>query len=104
MYCTFCVCYIQSKIAFSEIRISGVFQDLRLGNTSTVICSVPSLMKDNSAISWLSQDGSTVSNNSVLYLQGNHTINKRMFTCFVNSTQLYSLGSKNITVTVKSWP
>ena len=86
---------------FSEIRMTGVFHNLRLGNTSSVICSVPSL-QDSSAISWLSQDGSIVSNTEVLYLKGNYSIDEKMFTCFVNSTELYSSGSKNITVTVKS--
>ena len=98
-----CVYITQSctLIYFIVIRIDGVYQDLRLGNTSTVTCSVPSL-EDNSAISWLSWDGSTVNNTTVLYLEGNYTINRKMFTCAVNSTQLYSSGSRNITVTVKS--
>ena len=93
--------YTITLIYFIVIRINGVYQDLRLGNMSTVTCNVPSL-EDSNAISWLSQDGSTVNNTNVLYLEGNYTINRKMFTCAVNSTELYSSGSKNITVTVKS--
>ena len=93
--------YTITLIYFIVIRINGVYQDLRLGSMSTVTCNVPSL-EDNSAIRWLSQDGSTVINTGVLNLIGNHAFNERMFTCSVNSAQLYSSGNKNITVTVKS--
>ena len=88
------------NIKFTEIVITGQYQQIQLGNTSTVTCSVPQLM--NSNIKWISHDGAVVSSSGVLMLFGDHTIVGRIFRCVVNSTQLYSPGERNITVTVKS--
>ena len=88
------------NIKFTEIVITGQYQQFQLGSTSTVTCSVPQLM--NSNIKWLSHDGSAVSSSSVLMLFGNHTIDGKIFRCVVNSTQAHSPGESNITVTVKS--
>ena len=87
---------------FTEIVITGQYQQIQLGSTSTVTCSVPQLM--NSNIKWISHDGAVVSSSGVLILFGDHTIDGRIFRCVVNSTQLYSPGERNITVTVKSKP
>ena len=88
------------NIKFTEIIITGQYQQIQLGNTSTVTCSVPQLM--NSNIKWISHDGAVVSSSSVLMLFGNHTIDGRIFRCVVTSTQLYSSGERNITVLIKS--
>ena len=78
----------------------GQFQNLQLGSTSTINCSVSLLM--NSVINWLSHDGSVVSSSGALILQSvNYTINGRMFTCSVNSPQLTNSINETITVTVQ---
>ena len=89
-------------VIFIEISISGQYETIQLGNTSTVTCSVPQLM--NSNIKWMSYDGAVVSSSGVLMLFGNHTIDGRIFRCVVTSTQLYSPGERNITATVNSKP
>ena len=85
---------------FIEIVITGQYQQIQLGNTSTVTCGVPELMNTN--IKWISHDGAVVSSSGVLMLFGNHTIDGRTFRCVVNSTQAHSPGESNITVTVTS--
>ena len=87
---------------FTEIVITGQYQQIQLGSTSTVTCSVPELM--NSNIKWISHDGAVVSSSGVLMLFGDHTIDGRIFRCVVTSTQVHSSGKKGITVTVKSKP
>ena len=82
------------------MNITGQFQNLQLGSTSTISCSVPQLM--NSVINWLSHSGAVVSSSGVLMLFGNHSINGRIFRCVVNSSQLHSTGESNIIITVKS--
>ena len=65
-----------------------------------ITCSIADLSAPT--IKWLYQNGSVVSNSHVLTLEAvNYTHNGRVFTCLVNSSQLYSPGKKNITVTVK---
>ena len=49
---------------FTEIVITGQYQQIQLGNTSTVTCSVPELM--NTTIRWISHDGAVVSSSGVL--------------------------------------
>ena len=85
---------------FTEIIITGQYQQIQLGNTSIVTCSVPQLM--NTDIKWISHDGAVVSSSGVLMLFGDHTIDGRIFRCVVNSTQAHSPGESNITVTVTS--
>ena len=88
-------------VIFTEIVITGQYdQQIQLGSTSTITCSVPELM--NSNIKWISHDGAVVSSSGVLMLFGDHTIDGRTFRCVVNSTQLYSPGERNITVIIKS--
>ena len=94
----FCLLYV-SELSI-EIVTSGQYQQIQLGNTSTVTCSVPELMISN--IKWISHDGAVVSSSGVLMLFGDHTIDGRIFRCVVNSTQAHSPGESNITVTVKS--
>ena len=95
MFCLLCV----SELSI-EIVTSGQYQQIQLGNTSTVTCSVSELMISN--IKLLSHDGAVVSSSSVLMLFGNHTVDGKIFRCVVNSTQAHSPGESNITVTVKS--
>ena len=85
---------------FTELVITGQYQQIQLGSTSTVTCSVPELM--NSNIKWISHDGEVVSSSGVLMLFGDHTIDGRIFRCVVKSTQAHSPGESNITVTVMS--
>ena len=85
---------------FTEIVITGQYQQIQLGSTSIVTCSVPQLMNTN--IKWISHDGAVVSSSGVLMLFGDLTIDGRIFRCVVNSTQLYSPGERNITVIIKS--
>ena len=84
----------------TEIGITGQYQQIQLGSTSAVTCSVPQLV--NSNIKWISHNGAVVSSSGALMLFGNHSINERIFRCVVNSSQLHSSGERNITVTVKS--
>ena len=84
------------------IVITGQYQQIQLGNTSTVTCSVPQLM--NTTIKWVPYDGAVVSSSGVLMLFGDHTIDGKIFRCVVTSTQVHSSGEKGITVTVKSKP
>ena len=88
------------NIKFTEIVITGQYQQIQLGSTSTVTCSVSQLMNTN--IKWISHDGAVVSSSGVLMLFGNHTIDGRIFRCVVNSPQLYSPGERNVTVIIKS--
>ena len=85
---------------FTEIVITGQYQQIQLGNTSTVTCSVSQLM--NTTIRWISHDGAVVSSSGVLMLFGDRTVDGRIFRCVVNSPQLYSSGERNITVLIKS--
>ena len=89
-----------NNMKFIEIIIIGQYQQIQLGSTSIVICSVPELM--NSNIKWLSHDGAVVSSSGVLILFGDRSVDGRIFRCVVNSTQLYSPGKRNITVIIKS--
>ena len=89
-----------AAMIFTEINITGQYQQIQLGNTSTITCSVPQLV--NSNIKWISDSGAVVSSSGALMLFGNHSINGRIFRCVVNSSQLHSSGEINITVTVKS--
>ena len=83
-----------------SVTISGNFKNLRVGTTVQLMCRVPLLM--NSAINWLSHDGSVVNSSGTLILQSvNYTINGRMFTCSVNSSQLTNSINETITVTVQ---
>ena len=86
---------------YTDIQISNNFQNLALGSSTNITCSVPNLA--NSSIRWLSQDEQMVFiNSSVLVLETvNYMINGTTFRCSVNSPQLYSPGGKNITVTVQ---
>ena len=97
--------YTKSKIVFflyTDIQIGSNFQNLTLGSSTSISCSVPNLA--NSSIRWLSQDEQMVITNSdILVLETvNYTIDGTTFRCSVNSSQLYSPGGKNITVTVLS--
>ena len=87
---------------FTDIVITGQYQQIQLGSTSTVTCSVSELM--NSNIKWISLDEEVVSSSGVLMLFGNHTIDGRTLRCVVTSTQVHSSGETDITVTVKSKP
>ena len=91
------MCYLSYFVA---IEISDSFQNLTLGSTAVITCSVADLSVPT--IKWLYQNGSVVSNSHVLTLEPvNYTHNGRVFTCLLNSSQLYSPGKKNITVTVQ---
>ena len=93
-------CFIKI-IVFAEVKITGKYQNLQLGNITTINCSVPQLM--NSVINWLSLDGSVVSSSGALILQSvNYTINGIMFVCFVQSPYLTHNYNETITVTVQS--
>ena len=94
----------------TDIAISGNFTDLAVGSTSHLICSVPGLETGDkeSSILWRRTDTSQMTSisapaNATLTLHSVESmLNGSVLTCLVNSTQLYSSGSKNITVTVKS--
>ena len=91
------MCYLSYFVA---IEISGFFQSFTLGSTAVITCSVATV--PSTAFKWLYQNGSVVNNSNVLTLKPvNYTHNGRVFTCLVNSSQLYSPGKKNITVTVQ---
>ena len=94
----FCLFYV-SELSI-EIITTGQYQQIQLGNTSTVTCSVPELM--NTSIKWISHDGAVVSSSGVLMLFGDHAIGGKIFRCVVTSTQVHSSGEKDFTVTVKS--
>ena len=96
------ISYIKLTLGIvSEFKITGSYQHLRVGNTTVISCSVPLLA--NSIITWLAQDGSVVNNSGVLILQSvDYSINGSVFTCSVNSPQLYTPGKENIIVTVQS--
>ena len=93
----------------TDIVISGNFTDLTVGSTSHLICSVPGLETGatESGISWRRTGTSQMTSistpaNATLTLHSVESmLNGSVLTCLVNSTQLYSSGSKNITVTVK---
>ena len=88
------------SIHYVDINVSGPYQSLTLGSTAVITCSVADLLAP--AINWLSHDGSEVGNSNVLTLKPvDYTHNGRVFTCSVNSSQLYYPGHKNITITVK---
>ena len=83
-----------------DIDVSDPFQSLTLGSTAMITCSVGDL--PTTAFKWLFQNGSVVNSSNVLTLQlVDYTHNGRVFTCSVNSSQLYSPGQKNFTITVK---
>ena len=90
--------------------ISGNFTDLTVGSTSHLICSVPGLETGatKSSILWRRTDTSQMTlistpENATLTLHSVESmLNGSVLTCSVSSTQLYSSGSKNVTVTVKS--
>ena len=87
-------------ICYVDIDVSGPFQSLTLGSTTIITCSVANV--PTTAIKWLFQNGSVVNSSDVLALKPvDYTINGRVFTCSVNSSQLYSPDQKNITITVK---
>ena len=93
----------------TDIVISGNFTDLTVGSASDLICSVPGLRTggEDCDILWRRTDTlqmtSPPSTNAILTLQSvKSMLNGSVFTCSVSSTQLYSPGSRNITVTVKS--
>ena len=82
------------------IAISGKYTQLQIGKTIQLSCSVPNLM--DSAIKWLSHDGSVLNSSGVLILQSvNYTINGTMITCSVNSPQLINTINETITLTVQ---
>ena len=82
------------------INISGNSKKIQIGSTVQLMCIVSHLI--DSAINWLSHDGSVVSSSGALILQSvNYTINGRMFTCSVNSPKLTNSINETITVTVQ---
>ena len=84
----------------ADIEITDSYQNLRVGNTAVITCSVPLL--NNSIITWLAQNGSEVNNTGVLILQSvDYSINGSVFTCSVNSSMLHTPEERNITVTVQ---
>ena len=86
----------------TDISISGEHSDLTVGSTYNITCSVPGL-DDSSAIMWTSSAAAVpVSTTNTLTLQSvNNTLNGTEFTCSVNSSVLYSVGEKKISITVK---
>ena len=90
-----------SVFPYTDIQISNNFQNLTLGSSTSITCSVPNLA--DSSIRWLSQGEQMVFNYSgVLVLETvNYTIDGKIFRCSVNSSQLYSPGGKSITITVQ---
>ena len=87
-------------ICYVDIDVSSPYQSLTLGSTAVITCSVTNVTA--TAIKWLFQNGSVVHSSNVLTLKPvDYTHNGRVFTCSVNSSQLYSPGQKKITVTVK---
>ena len=91
------MCYLSYFVA---IEISDSFQNLTLGSTAVITCSVATV--STTSFKWLYRNGSVVSDSYVLTLEPvNYTHNGRVFTCLLNSSQLYSPGQKNITVTVQ---
>ena len=97
-------------VVVTDIVISGNFTDLTVGSTSHLICSVPGLETGatKSSILWRRTDTSQMTlistpENATLTLHSVESmLNGSVLTCSVNSTQIYSSGTKNITVTVKS--
>ena len=82
------------------INISGNSKNLKIGSTVQLMCRVSHLA--SSTINWLSHDGSVVNSSGALILQSvNYTINGRMFTCSVKSSQLTNSINETITVTVQ---
>ena len=91
------MCYLSYVLA---IEISDPFQNLTIGSTAAITCSVANV--SNTDFKWLYQNGSVVNNSHVLTLEPvNYTHNGRVFICLVSSSQLHSPGKKNITVTVQ---
>ena len=87
-------------VCVEVIVVSGDYQDLRVGSGAVLKCSAPNLM--DSAIKWLSHDGSVLNSSGVLILQSvNYTINGTMITCSVNSPQLINTINETITLTVQ---
>ena len=90
-------------LPFTGVTINEQFKDIRIGNTVNITCMVAPL-SPNTTYKWLSQKNGSVksiSNSNILTLTGNHTIDRSMITCLVNSSQLYSPIEKTITVTVQ---
>ena len=82
-----------------EFEIVGSYQNLTVGSTAVITCSLRSVM--NSTVMWLAQDGTEVIDTGVLTLQSvNTTTDGSMFTCSVNAPHLYSPAQKNITISV----
>ena len=79
--------------------VSGSYQNLTVGSTTTLACSLGSL--SDSTITWLSHDGTVVSSSGTLTLQSvDTTLNGRVFRCRVTSPSLYSSAERSTTVTV----
>ena len=95
-----CIMCQLSYMYFVAIEISGSYQNLTLGSTAVITCSVANVSTTD--IKWLYQNGTVVNNSNDLTLEPvDYTHNGRVFTCSVNSSQLYSPGQKSITVNVK---
>ena len=88
------------RLNYVDIDVSSPYQSLTLGSTEMITCSVTGV--PTTAFKWLFQNGSVVNSSNVLTLKPvDYTHNGRVFTCSVNSSQLYSPGQKSITITVK---
>ena len=85
----------------TDITINGVYTNIRIGDETIVTCMIAPLPL-NTTYQWLLSNGLVVPNSSdVLKLIGNNTIDKKNFTCLVNSPHLYSPIQKTIIVTVQ---
>ena len=84
-----------------EISISEDYSDLRVGSTQSITCTLPGI--SSAAYMWNGTwRGTSAINHNVLMLSSvDSTLDKIVFTCSVNSADLYRPGEREITVTVK---
>ena len=81
--------------------IAGSHQNIIVGSTATITCSLSSVANSTS-IMWLSQDGTVVNNTNTLTLQTvDNSVNGTVFKCGVDAPSLYSPAEKSITVSVR---
>ena len=85
----------------SEISISEDYSNLRVGSTQNVTCTVSGILPE--AVMWNGtwRGTSAIDHNVLMLSSVDSTLDKIVFTCSVNSVNLYRPGEREITVTVK---
>ena len=89
------------KHTLLEISISEDYSNLQVGSTQNITCTVPGILPE--AVMWSGTwSGTSAINHNVLTLSSvDSTLDKIVFTCSVNSADLYRPGEREITITVK---